>query len=96
MVIFIVEVDYLDFGLVDPERDPPVLGHEKAPGAFSIASELMGLSAPRVNETACVRLSETPDKYLQEDEPPAMIPDNPVLTAGKSLAPRNGVGRLGK
>lgn len=45
VVIFIVEVDNLDFGLVDPERDPPVLGHEKAPGAFSIASELMGLPA---------------------------------------------------
>jgi len=40
--------------------------------------------------------TEAPDKYLQEDELPAMIPDIPVLTAAKSLAPRNGLGRLGK
>jgi len=40
--------------------------------------------------------TEAPDKYLQEDGGQTMIPDTPGLTKGKSLAPRNGLGRLGK
>jgi hypothetical protein len=45
MVILIIEVDDLDFGLVNPKSQSPVLRHEKAPDALSITGELMGLPA---------------------------------------------------
>jgi hypothetical protein len=33
MVVFVIEVDNLDLGLVDPESDAPVAGDKQAPGA---------------------------------------------------------------
>ena len=42
VVIFIVEVDDLTFGLVDLERELPVLDDVQIPGSFPIAGKLMG------------------------------------------------------
>jgi hypothetical protein len=41
VVVFIVKIDNLDFGLIDPECDAPVLGDKQAPCAFTITGELM-------------------------------------------------------
>lgn len=38
-------MDNFNFGLIDLEGEPPVLGDKQAPGSFAIARELMGLPA---------------------------------------------------
>ena len=43
VIVFVVEVDDLDLIAVDAEREAPVPGDEEAPGALSVAGELMGL-----------------------------------------------------
>jgi hypothetical protein len=45
VVIFIIEIDNLDFGLVDAKCQPPVLGDRKAPRPFAVTRQLMGFPA---------------------------------------------------
>src|SRR5579859_3040656 len=45
VVVLEIEIDDLDFELVDPERETPVLGHEQAPDALPIAGELVRFPA---------------------------------------------------
>lgn len=37
VVVPLIEVDDFDLGLIDPERDPPVLGDKQAPDTFPVA-----------------------------------------------------------
>jgi hypothetical protein len=50
MVIFIIQVQYFSFGLVDPEGDPPIAGDGEAPAPLAVAGELVGISTQDVAE----------------------------------------------
>jgi len=50
MIILIIQVEDFPFGLVDPERDPPIAGDAEAPAPLAVASELMGFPTRDVTE----------------------------------------------
>ena len=50
MVILIIQVENFSFGLVDSERDPPIVGNGEAPCSLAVAGKLMRFPARDVAE----------------------------------------------
>ena len=77
MVVFIIEVDDLDFLPVDPKRQSPVFGDEQAPCALAVAGQQMRFPAWHG-----AKLLLALHVLEERDDPPNLDDDRRLYPAG--------------